>query len=378
MGPSNRKSLPEQVAEHLKGEILAGCWHSRLPGYRTLEQELKVSGTTLRKALQILTEEGILRPSNGWSRRWIARPGVQDPPSATKHVIVVGARPLESMSPPLRDLVDLLFDPLTARGRSVEYLASSAISRPVSGPGLPGLFSRYPGCRWILLDPHPAAARWFALRNAAALLVGGEPPASLPLPVVAEPAPGMLFDLVRRLLALGHDDIVILVSRNTRPDIPALRERIRRIYREADAGYVPSRVLSAVDWNSSEELLALLERIFRKSTPSALIVPWSGPAASVAGFCATHGIHIPGDLSLLVDRLDDSNDWHRLPFTGYRTEVSRYLPHILQWLERENRQARVRVTVEPVFVEGATLARANPNRPPVRISRPGDTRRSSA
>ena len=72
----------EQVAEHLRGELLRGRWSKEMPGQAKLGAELGVNHTTMGAALQLLEKErhrslsrvGRHRPMpnshfHGWRRR---------------------------------------------------------------------------------------------------------------------------------------------------------------------------------------------------------------------------------------------------------------------------------------------------------------------
>ncbi len=68
--PVTQKSLAETVAAQIAALILAGDFppHSQLPSERSLGESLDVSRASLREALKILEEAGLLeaRPGVGW------------------------------------------------------------------------------------------------------------------------------------------------------------------------------------------------------------------------------------------------------------------------------------------------------------------------
>src|SRR6478672_13036402 len=64
-------SAVEQVASHLREEMLRELWSEFIPGVDRLAVDLGVSRTTVEAALQILESEGLLVPQGAGRRRRI-------------------------------------------------------------------------------------------------------------------------------------------------------------------------------------------------------------------------------------------------------------------------------------------------------------------
>ena len=56
----------QQLAAILRGRIEAGEIAARLPGEKTLQQEFGLALATVRKAVKVLREEGLVRTVPGW------------------------------------------------------------------------------------------------------------------------------------------------------------------------------------------------------------------------------------------------------------------------------------------------------------------------
>ena len=65
-------SPSEQVAAHLRGELLRGRWSGTMPGGPALAEELGVDGKTVWAALGLLENEGLLVAQGAGKRRKIA------------------------------------------------------------------------------------------------------------------------------------------------------------------------------------------------------------------------------------------------------------------------------------------------------------------
>jgi GntR family transcriptional regulator len=56
----------QQLAAILRGRIESGEFTSRLPGETTLRQEYGLALATVRKAVKVLRDEGLVRTVPGW------------------------------------------------------------------------------------------------------------------------------------------------------------------------------------------------------------------------------------------------------------------------------------------------------------------------
>ncbi len=62
-----------QLAAILRGRIEAGEITTRVPGEKTLQQEYGLALATVRKAVKVLREEGLVRTVPGWGTYVIER-----------------------------------------------------------------------------------------------------------------------------------------------------------------------------------------------------------------------------------------------------------------------------------------------------------------
>jgi GntR family transcriptional regulator len=63
-----------QLAAFLRQRIEAGEITARLPGEKTLQQEYGLALATVRKAVKVLRDEGLVRTVPGWGT-YVAEPG---------------------------------------------------------------------------------------------------------------------------------------------------------------------------------------------------------------------------------------------------------------------------------------------------------------
>jgi DNA-binding GntR family transcriptional regulator len=67
-GINHASGMPpyKQCAKVLRDRIAAGVYTGRLPSERTLAEEFAVAVNTVRKALAMLRDEGLIETAHGW------------------------------------------------------------------------------------------------------------------------------------------------------------------------------------------------------------------------------------------------------------------------------------------------------------------------
>ena len=75
------RTITDQVAEHLRGEILRGRWSGTIPGLPTLAEELGVNYKTVEAALRLLEKNGLVVGQGPGRKRRIVLPKDHAPPA---------------------------------------------------------------------------------------------------------------------------------------------------------------------------------------------------------------------------------------------------------------------------------------------------------
>ena len=69
-----KRTIPQQIADHLKQSLLERKWEEYIPGRQILSKELGQSPRNIQKALAILENEGFLIPQGKGKRSKISLP----------------------------------------------------------------------------------------------------------------------------------------------------------------------------------------------------------------------------------------------------------------------------------------------------------------
>ena len=288
--------LAEQVADILRSSIYRGDWLECLPSERDLSRTVSVSRPTLRRALHLLREEGIIRihPSQGACVLERHRRKRSLVPRAC--VAFLCAPPWSLYGDTKVLLVDELREALHNRGHGMEVIVEPRLNRCNQRPVLLELIRRHHASHWLLASVPPAVQDWFQQEQIPAIVVGypsenNRLPAIYPdLRVIARHATGVL-------RALGHRQIVCLCRRAPVVGYAAIKqgfiEAMRATQGAAD-GFISCddevpRVRAALD--------GILSRTPRVT---AMVIAHAMNVAPVMTLLLGRGRRVPGEISLIT------------------------------------------------------------------------------
>ena len=312
-----KQSLPERVAEVLRGEISSGHWRGWLPAERSLALTLGVSRNTLRAALRRLGADGTVVPVRGQGYRLggPTRKGSIDKtrkPGKTRAVksrtvMILAPEPLAWLRPVVGWTMNELRVYLFKAGLEMEVHSGKHYYRAGSAPLLDRLVSRHPAACWILLRANEGMQRWFDGRGVTCLVSGTTFP-GVTLPSVDVDMGAVGAHAVGRFLAAGHRRLLLVVEAAGQSGAGTT---------ECAEGFVAaagkrSGVVAGVIRHAGDiaELRRMLHRaLIRKPRPTAVLVASSYYYLTVCGVLHEMGLRVPQDVSLICTDPD-----HFLPY----------------------------------------------------------------
>lgn len=340
-----RRSLAAQLSDILAEAMRARRWGDWLPEERELARQFQVSRFTLRRALEMLREQGWLETRHGVGTRITgpsvaaARPAAPAPPASIGLLL---PRALERFryfaTLVVDDLKTLLFD----RGQSllVHEHPQVEASRPVRL--LAKLVEQHRHACWLLMGCSLETQRWFA-RNRVPAVVSGTTDASLGLPFVWLDNHALGRHAALTLVQHGHRRIGALLTHSN----PALRAGLDEVMRATSATDAVLTV-TEIDETTDAAARAIDRLVALKRPPTALFIAES--SLYLSAFCqlTQRGWRVPADISLLC-RDDEPYLASVLPSPArYTKSPHRYAKLLLGCIEKV-------IAREPVALPGAYL-----------------------
>lgn len=345
-------SHAQQLAAHLRSEILQGKWSDRMPGILRLEGELAVNRNTIDAALQLLEREGLLKGQGAGRKRRIVLPENHAPPAL--RVAILGYEPREESAGYLNELYQLLSEAdhtpfvtpkcLTALGMNVKRIAH--------------MVKQIPADAWVVVAGSHEVLAWFAEQEAPAFALFGRH-TSFPIAAVGPDNAPAIATATRRLIALGHRRISVLCHRPLRLPRPAKNQQV--LLDELKAAGIKTNKFNLPDWKpTSEGFTAQLNAMFHHTPPTALILDEPHLYNAALHFLAERGLRVPHDVSLICTDPDRSFIWSDPSVAHIHWNHRPVVRRIVQWVNNValGKNDRRKSSTKAKFVEGGTVGRA--------------------
>ena len=345
-------STREQLADHLRGEVLRGAFGETMPGIKKLVRGLGVNSSAVADALKHLEAEGILA-GQGPRRR---------------HRIVVTAK----TAPPAMRVAFLPYDPtfksdplalellrkLSENGHDAFFTGKTLVDLQMDPRRVAGMVGRTTADAWIVTSANHEVLEWFSGKGLRTFALFGAW-SGLPIAGMSPDHPPALLDLTRRLIELGHRRIVFLLCRG-QLNLETARLAPMMLDEMAKHG-IPTGRYNVPKWRDSPRgFRRLLESLFEEAAPTALMIEEVPHLVATLQFCGHHGIRVPEDLSLVCMEHRFDLDYCMPAVTHVSWDETPMIQRIVRWA---NHVARGRedhrkgfVTVE--LVEGGTIGPA--------------------
>lgn len=346
-------SHAEQVAAHLKGEILGGRWVGTLPGIRKLGREVGVNPNTMEAALILLEGEGLLESqSHGKPRRILPLSGV-----GPTRKIRIGVLPYErgGQSLPINQV------PLAAlheAGFDVKIASKSLTELRMAPDGVARLVKREPMDAWVVISASIEVLEWFSRQAAPTFALYGRF-VGLPVAGGAPRKVPALKEVLRRIVELGHRRIVLFTRKERRHPTPAVYEQI--FLSELERLGVPSGRYNLPDWDETPEgFRSTLRALFEFTPPTAIILEEPLLFYATYQFLARRGLSSPEHVSLVCGDPELAFDWCDPPISHIGWDIRPLVRRIRQWATHISygREDHVQALFGAKFVEGGTIGPA--------------------
>ena len=339
-----------QAAEYLRMEIMKGNIRNIMPGVLRLERELGINRKTVDAALYKLEREGILVGQGAGKRRKIVLPKGAAAVRSLSIGILIGDRSERKV-----DYIIELRHELEAAGHRVVYPTKCMGELGMDCQRIARMVSKTAVDAWVVVAGPRDVLGWFSEQDKPVIALFGRR-RGLPIAAVGPDKAPCFASVTRSLVDLGHKRIVLLARPRRRMPAPGAPEQA--FLDELASSGIEVSDYNFPDWEESTEgLYARLEKLFRVSPPTALIVDEAGPFIAVQQFLAQRKLRVPQDVSLICTDADPAFDWCHQTIAHIRWDSVPVVRRIVRWIAKVAQgDVDIRQTYTPVeFVSGDTI-----------------------
>jgi len=347
-----RLTTSKQLAAYLREQLALGRWRGTMPGVMRLAGELGVGRDSVEEALHDLEQQGLLRGQGRGRKRVVV---------AESHA---GGRPLrvaimvyERSSIQNAYFIELRHRLLESGHQVVvapRYLSElqSNIAR------IAKVVSSLEADAWVVQAGSREVLEWFAAQPPPVLAMFGRA-RNVPIAAVGPEHLPALLSATRRLIELGHRRIVQLTRPERRIPKPGTLECA--ILDEMARQGIPVGPYNLPNWeDSAEGLRRCLDRLYRASPPTALIIDESTLFCAAQMHLARQGILAPEHVSLICSDPEPVFNWMMPAVSHIRWDSGPMIHQILRWVSgvASGKNLRRQNHTKAVFIEGGTIGTA--------------------
>jgi len=341
----------EQMAAHLRKEMVRGRWEGLMPGRLELATQLGVNSKTVEDALRQLEREGLLVPQGVGRRRLIVLPKDLNAPAMRVKILSYdkdkGDRQLHFMVDALHRLLSM--------GHSAGYASKSLKDLGMDLSRVRRYAQKQETDAWMIIAGSKEILDWFARQAKPAFAIAGRR-RGVPIAGIGPDKTVARRAAVSRLVALGHRRIVTIVREERRK--PTLGFPERAFLQDLEAHGIKTSRYNLPDWNDDAEgLHRCLDSLFQHTAPTALLIDEMALFVATQQHLAQHGILAPRDLSLICLDPHPVFSWCQPTVAHINWDYAPIVHRMVNWAnnvargEDDRRQSFTRAE----FVEGGTI-----------------------
>lgn len=342
-------SPSEQVAGHLREELLRGRWSGLMPGGPALARELGIDGKTVWAALGQLEEEHLLESQGAGRRRKITVPEHLVVP--TLRVGVMDYEPPEQTEEWTVSMLQLLKD----EGHSAFFAEKSLMQLGMNVDRVARQVGQSPADAWVVCSASREVLTWFSEQGIPAFALFGRR-RGLPIAGVGPDHLAAGCVAARRLIELGHQRIVIVRRESQRAGGVGAADRA--ILDEMEAAGLAVGSYNLPDWkDTSEDFHRVLNDLFRVTPPTALIIDEPFLFHAAKDHLARQGVLAPEHVSLICTDPDPTFAWMVPSVAHVAWDRRPVVRRVLRWTNNiaRGKDDRRQSFTKADYVDGGTV-----------------------
>lgn len=339
----------EQVAAHLRDQLLRGRWQGQMPGVAKLEAELGVNHTTIGQALTLLEDQGLLVHQGEKRRRNIVLP--KDEISSKMKIGILLFDPEDHSAPDVIELRHRLIE----RGFTVVIPNQTLTELGMNKNKIARLVRSTEVDCWVVESALHDVLTWFSEQDIPTFALYGRYDTNMKIAALTPDRSQSISELVNRLVDHGHRRIVMLTASGGRPRyFTQALERHGILIGDYNIPYLE---------RSPDGLRRCLDGLFSITPPTALIIDEVHIFLATQHELTLRGIPIPERVSIAC--MDGSSyfKWYRPTIAHTHWEMKPVTRRIIAWATNVSRgkQDIKKTQSKSVFVDGGTIGPAAKN-----------------
>ena len=344
-------SHAEQLAEHLHSEILRGKWSGSMPGILRLKDELGVNRNTIEAALKLVEKKGALKNMGTGRRRKIVLPEDHAPPALRVAVLFY------DKGDEAHDLFTRFQNKLKAAGHTVVHAPKNLTDLGGNTRRLARMVKETEADAWVVAGGSGEVLQWFEQGQIPVFALYGAFGRLRIAGITANKVPAIVA-ATRRLIALGHQRIVMLESRatlsNPGPDSVAFRDELAAHSIETGNYNMPG-------WEGGfDGLYRCLESLFSHTPPTAIFVYSAAEYFATTQFLLHRGLQVPQDVSLICCDVAPYFKRYQPTISYVRWNDQLMVNRIGRWANNisQGKEDTRQTLIDAEFIEGGTIGPA--------------------
>lgn len=353
MNPFRQKSTCDQLADHLRQEILNRTLTGTMPGIKQLVQRLGVSSSALTSAMKQLEHEGLIVSQGDRRKRLIV--SSEGPNVASQRVGIL----LYDASSALRHDTMTLSHELTKDGHTVVFTSKNMAELGMDVERIALHVNATDVDAWVILAGSRQVLEWFAEQSKPAFALYGRSNKLSLASMTISKAP-VISVLVQKLSAMGHKRIILLVREERRK--PQLGSLEQFFLNELEANGIQTGSYNIPNWEDSPEgLQKVIDALLEHTPPTAMIIGDASLFHATQMHLARRGILAPDHISMICNDSEHSFIWNLPKIAHIQWNYGPIIRRITQWANN-TAQGKEDLKVSHVkasLFEGDTIGPAN-------------------
>ena len=355
MSHLRRLSLIEQCANLIREGLSQGRWQGQMPGVIRLAEELDVSTHTLRAALRLIENEGLITMSQDGRSRHVADKASKI--GRQQRIGILLYCSISEESPQMIHFLLNLYRSLEGAG-FLPFFSSpttqASLRRDVGR--IRDYISKNPADAWIVSCGTRKILEWFETQPFPSFALFGRREGITLANAGPDKIPAML-EATRELIRLGHQRIVLLCRELRRLPVPGPFEQA--FLSELSTHGLPVSGYNLPEWDGTAPgLHTLLSSLFQLTPPTAIVLDEVPPLIATQQFLALRRIRVPEQVSLFTSEYDNTFCMCQLQITHIHWRTEPVIRRVVQWVQNVScgREDRKQLKSAATLVMGGTIA----------------------